>query len=95
MVRRLSPGEYSAYAVQSGARGTDAVYEVKFEKNATRLLKHATITLPYTDAEVAGMNAENLRLYVWKGKWLNMRSWANLRVTFFPLSPMSCVLPWQ
>lgn len=49
------------------ANPTGIVYEVKFSAPATRLLARALVTLPYTDAEVAGMNVENLRIYTLSG----------------------------
>ena len=59
-----------------GANPTSVVYAVHFENAATRLLSPARIALPYTDAEVAGMNTENLRLYTLSGD-----AWAMLNTS--------------
>jgi len=69
MVTRLDPLSYQPLfrARAAAANPTDIVYEVKFQNAATRLVAPALITLPYTDADVAGMNLENLRVYTYSG----------------------------
>ncbi len=66
MFLKLDPVTFQPLAgvkANTGVRSTGLVYEIKFKKAGTNLLKPATLTLPYTDADVAGMNQENLRLY--------------------------------
>jgi outer membrane protein assembly factor BamB len=53
-----------------GARPTGIIYEVKFENPATRLLKPATISLPYTAAEIGAIPEASLRVYLLDGaRW--------------------------
>ena len=70
MVTRLDPATYEPLARVSAAASanpTDIVYEVKFQNPATRLVSPATVSLPYTASDVAGMQEENLRLYTLSG----------------------------
>jgi hypothetical protein len=70
MVTRLDPDTYaplSGVRAAGAANPTDIVYEVKFQNPATRLTAPAVISLPYTDAETAGMETENLRMYTLSG----------------------------
>ncbi|OGR72958.1 MAG: hypothetical protein A2089_14615 [Elusimicrobia bacterium GWD2_63_28] len=62
---RLDPVTYEplARAAAAAANPTGIAYQIMFRSTETRLNGRAVITLPYTDAEVAGMEAENLRLY--------------------------------
>jgi outer membrane protein assembly factor BamB len=67
---RLDPATYQplSRALAAGsANPTDVVYEVKFRNAATRLTGQARVTLPYTAADVAGMEEENLKLYTLSG----------------------------
>jgi len=70
MVIRLDPVSYrpmfSAKA-NTDARPTPVVYEIKFENSSTKLVKPAVVNLAYTDAEVSGMQVENLRMYTLSG----------------------------
>jgi len=70
LIREIDRSEYSSYKIPSNIRATDIVYEIKFENPGTRLLKPASIALPYADSDIAGMKEENLRLYTWNGKWI-------------------------
>lgn len=66
MVTRLNPATYqplSSVKANTQARPTGVVYEVKFEDPGTKLAAPAVVTLPYTDAEIAGLEEENLRMY--------------------------------
>lgn len=78
MVDRLSPSTYQPLAVLKSntlAKPTPRVYEVKFKSAATKLNRPATITLPYSDPDVAGMNQSRLRIYTLaKGAWLLLPS---------------------
>ncbi|OGR65740.1 MAG: hypothetical protein A2X31_09905 [Elusimicrobia bacterium GWB2_63_22] len=70
LVTRLDPRSYQPLSrVRSAAQAnpTNIVYEVRFQNAATRLVAPALVTLPYTDADVAGMETENLRLYTLSG----------------------------
>ncbi len=70
MVTRLNPDTYEPlFSVRAAAAAnpTDIIYEVRFQNPATRLVAPATVTLPYTAADVAGMQEENLRLYTLTG----------------------------
>jgi hypothetical protein len=70
MMLKLNPATYQPLArarAGTGVKATGLVYEIKFKNAATRLLNPAVITLPYTDADVPGMNQENLRLYTLAG----------------------------
>jgi outer membrane protein assembly factor BamB len=74
MVIKLDPDLYQPLYTQEAlgaANPTGIVYEIKFRNPATRLLKPALLSIPYTAAEVAGMSLENLRLYTLAGgKWV-------------------------
>ena len=74
MVTRLDPETYEPlFRVRAAAAAnpTNIVYEVKFQNAATRLVAPAVVTLPYTDADVAGMEEENLRVYTLSGgSWI-------------------------
>jgi len=74
MMSKLDPVTFQPLAgvkANTQVRATGLVYEIKFKNAATRLLKPALITLPYTDAAVAGVKQENLRLYTLSGgTWL-------------------------
>lgn len=53
-------------------RPTAVCREFGITPAGTPLLKPVTIKIPYTDAQVQGMNIDNLRIYWWdenKGKW--------------------------
>lgn len=66
MMNRLDPDSYQPlFRVSSAlsANPTGIVYRARFESAVTRLLRPAVISLPYTPAETAGMEIENLRLY--------------------------------
>lgn len=70
LVTRLDPGTYQPLAsVKPAARAvpTNVVYEVKFRNSATTLKGKARVTLPYSLSDVAGMEAENLRIYTLSG----------------------------
>ena len=70
MVTRLDPVTYAPLfraRATTPANPTGIVYEVKFQNPATRLVAPALIHLPYTDADVAGMETENLRVYTLTG----------------------------
>jgi len=70
LVTRLDPATYEPLAraqAALSANPTDIVYEVRFQNPATRLVAPATVSLPYTAADVAGMQEENLRLYTLSG----------------------------
>ena len=70
MFTRLDPATYQPMfrASEAGsANPTGVVYEVKFLGAATRLLTPASLSVPYTDADVAGMDLENVRLYMRSG----------------------------
>jgi hypothetical protein len=74
LVTRLDPVTYlprGAVKANTAFNSTPIVYEIKFENPSTKLLKNAVIALPYTAAEVAGMNLENLRVYALSGEtWM-------------------------
>ena len=66
MVTRLNPSTYQplfTVSANTQARPTGVVYEIKFENPATRLTSPAEVLLPYTDADIAGLEEENLRIY--------------------------------
>lgn len=70
MVTRLDPVTYAPLfraRATTPANPTGIIYEVKFQNPATRLVAPALIHLPYTDADVAGMQLENLRVYTLTG----------------------------
>ncbi|MBI5744362.1 MAG: PQQ-binding-like beta-propeller repeat protein [Elusimicrobia bacterium] len=70
MMNRLDPVSYRplfSVKANTGANPTNIVYEVKFRGATTKLLKPALVTLPYADADVAGMTLENLRMYTLDG----------------------------
>mgnify|MGYP001765729323 CR=1 FL=1 len=59
-------------AASSGsANPTGVVYEARFLSPATRLVSPAVVSVPYSASDVAGMNMENVRLYMRSGS-----SWA-------------------
>lgn len=67
---RVDPATYQPLArvrAPAGANPTGVTYEVKFRNAATRLTGRAVLSLPYTDAEVEGMQIENLRVYTLDG----------------------------
>ena len=74
MVLRLDPDSYKPlYKLKTlgAANPTGIVYDIKFRNLATKLLRPALVTLPYTDADVAGMTVENLRIYTLSvGSWV-------------------------
>ncbi len=74
MVARLNPSTYQPlFSVKANTqvRPTNVVYEIKFENPATKLTGRAGVTLPYTDADIAGLEEENLRIYALSGSnWL-------------------------
>ena len=66
MVTRLNPSTYQplfTVRANTAVRPTGVVYEVKFENPATKLTSAAEVLLPYTDADIAGLEEENLRIY--------------------------------
>lgn len=70
MVLKLAPAAYQPlYRLKTlgAANPTGIAYEIKFRNLATKLLKPARITLPYSGSDVAGMDIENLRLYTLAG----------------------------
>lgn len=70
LVTRLDPVTYQplfAVKANTGARPTNIVYKVEFEKSSTTLTGRAVVTLPYTDGETAGMSEENFRMYALSG----------------------------
>ncbi|MDD2806693.1 MAG: PQQ-binding-like beta-propeller repeat protein [Elusimicrobiales bacterium] len=70
MFTRLDPVTYQPMfraSAAGSANPTGVVYEVKFLGAATRLLNPAALSVPYTDADVAGMDLENVRLYMRSG----------------------------
>ncbi|MDT8285964.1 MAG: T9SS type A sorting domain-containing protein, partial [Elusimicrobiales bacterium] len=72
MITRLDPSTYEPlFSVRAvSANPTDIVYQVRFQNPATTLSAPAVISLPYTDADVEGMDLENLRVYTLDGgKW--------------------------
>ncbi|PIU18944.1 MAG: hypothetical protein COT18_09520 [Elusimicrobia bacterium CG08_land_8_20_14_0_20_59_10] len=74
LVTRLNPSTYQPlFSVKANTqvRPTDVVYEIKFEDPGTKLTGKAVVTLPYTDAEIAGLDEENLRIYTLSGgNWI-------------------------
>ena len=74
LVTRLNPATYqplSSAKANTQYRPTGVVYEIKFENPGTRLTSPAEVVLPYTDAEIAGLEEENLRLYKLSGSnWM-------------------------
>ena len=67
---RLDPATYQPMfraASAGSANPTGVVYEAKFLSAATRLLLPARLSVPYTEADVAGMDLENVRLYMRSG----------------------------
>lgn len=70
MATRLDPATYAPLfriSAAPAANPTNIVYQVKFQNAATRLVAPATVNLPYTVADVAGMQEENLRVYTLSG----------------------------
>jgi len=70
IVTRMAPEAYaplSRASAAASANPTGIVYEVRFQNAATRLLAPALISIPYTEAEVAGMETANLRVYTLRG----------------------------
>ena len=78
MVSRLSPSTYQPLAALKSntvVKPTPRVYEVKFKNPVTKLNRPATITLPYSDTDVGGMNQNRLRIYtLTNGAWLLLPS---------------------
>ena len=74
LVTRLNPSTYQPlFSVKANtqARPTGVVYEIKFENSGTKLTGRAGVTMPYTDADIAGLEEENLRIYSLSGSnWL-------------------------
>ncbi len=71
IVTRLDPVSYQPlFSALSAtlANPTDIIYEVRFQDADTKLSAPALVSLPYTDADVAGMALENLRLYSLSGE---------------------------
>lgn len=67
---KLDPATYeplSRIKAASGANPTDIVYKASFRNPATRLTGRARLTLPYTAADISGMEEENLRVYTLSG----------------------------
>ena len=67
---RLDPATYQPMfraSAAGSANPTGVVYEARFLAAATRLLAPAALSVPYTDADVAGMDLENVRLYMRSG----------------------------
>lgn len=53
-----------------GARPTGIIYEVKFENPSTKLVKSASLYLPYTAAELGAIPEASLRVYLLDGsRW--------------------------
>lgn len=71
LMARLDPVTYQALArVSAAANATGIVYRVAFKSPKTAIIGRAVVTLPYTEAEVAGMETENLRVYsLYNGAW--------------------------
>ena len=86
---RLDPATYQPLfqaAAAGSANPTGVVYEAKFLSAATRLTSPAQLSVPYAEADVAGMDLENVRLYMRSGSgWVmvdNSRADASsMRVT--------------
>jgi len=78
MITRLDPATYEPLSAVRGAAAanpTDIVYQVRFQNPATVLSAPATISLPYTDADVEGMVLENLRVYTLAGgEWVMLNT---------------------
>lgn len=75
MMVRVNPSTYQpefTAKADTGVRATGVVYEVKFKTAGTTLARNATLSLPYTDAEVADMAVENLRMYSLSGGTWNL-----------------------
>ena len=74
MINRVDANTYQpmfSAKANTLANPTSIVYEVKFKSLATQLISPAILTLPYTVAEIDGMNEENLRIYTLsEGTWL-------------------------
>jgi len=74
LITKLDPATYlpeSAGKANTGASPTGVVYAIRFENPATTLLKSAVITLPYAASDAAGLDQENLRIYMLSGgAWL-------------------------
>jgi len=67
---RLDPATYQPLfqaASAGSANPTGVVYEARFMSPATRLLTPAALSVPYTESDVAGMDLENVRLYMRSG----------------------------
>ena len=63
---RVDPATYQALAVGKAvarANPTNVVYKAELKGSAAKLVGKARVMLPYTDADVAGMIVENLRVY--------------------------------
>lgn len=71
LMARLDPVTYQALArVSAAANATGIVYRVALRNPNTAITGRAVVTLPYTDAEVAGMETENLKIYsLYGGAW--------------------------
>lgn len=78
LVTKLNPAAFQpqfTVKANTGANPTGVLYEIKFENPATQLVKNARISLPYTDADAAGMDPENLRMYTLSGgAWMLMNT---------------------
>ena len=75
LVTRLARADYFGTSARvkadtGGAVPTGIIYEVKFESPGTTLLKPATLSLPYTLAELGSIHEANLRVYLLNGsRW--------------------------
>lgn len=70
MVVRLDPRTNQPLIrlrANTAANPTGITYAVKFQRSDTRLVKPVRITLPYGASAVAGMEQQNLRMYVLDG----------------------------
>lgn len=75
---KLDPVTYEPLAFvpsAANANPTNVVYRAQFKNSATTLTGRARITLPYTSADVAGMDEENLRIYTLSnGAWVMLNT---------------------
>lgn len=69
MMFRLPAADQRLSAVRAAGapRSTPVAYELRFLNPASYLVKPVQLTMPYTDAETAGMDQENLRIYTLSG----------------------------
>jgi len=67
------PDTYPDTGIPKSARKTEIVREFGVTPAGTKFLKPVTIKIPYSSAEIPGMNRENLRIYWWDENKLEWR----------------------